>query len=71
MQANLIVLGFALLLTACTAPKKKEEPAIDPRLTRPEVRKVWVPDKISGDEYEAGHWKYVIQKNSSWAKEEQ
>ncbi len=71
MRINLIILGFALLLTACTAPKKKEEPTIDPRLTRPEVRKVWVPDKISGDEYEAGHWKYVIQKNSSWAKEEQ
>lgn len=68
---KIFVILLVLTLASCTTPKKKEDPNLDPRLTRPEVRKVWVPDKISGDEYEGGHWKFVIQKNSSWAKEAQ
>ena len=41
-----------------------------PKLKRPEVRKVWVPDQISGDEYISGHWKFVIEKSAVWTKED-
>ncbi|MCO5143623.1 MAG: hypothetical protein M9962_11085 [Oligoflexia bacterium] len=59
-------------LTSCAAHRKKENTPtpLNPRLTRPEVTKVWVPDHISGDEYELGHWKYIINKNSTWTKED-
>lgn len=39
-----------------------------PKLNRPEVRRVWVPDQISGDEYVSGHWKFLIDKNAVWSK---
>lgn len=78
LSVLLMIGGIALVVTfptGCSHSEKKKEAAVDskeaePRLTRAEVQKVWVPDRISGDEYEAGHWKYVIQRNSSWAKEE-
>lgn len=41
-----------------------------PKLNRPEVRRVWVPDQISGDEYVSGHWKFLIDKNAVWSKPE-
>jgi hypothetical protein len=60
---------------ACSNSQKRNSASnapeeFNPKLTRPEVRKVWVPDRISGEEYESGHWKFLIQKNSSWAKED-
>jgi len=64
----------AMIMTACAsqAPKKTEQDAEKniPKLKRPEVRRVWVPDQIVGDEYVTGHWKYLIEKNSVWTKED-
>lgn len=65
---------LAMSLTACASGKKKSEPPqaqTIPKLKRPEVRKVWVPDQIVGDEFVSGHWKYVIEKNAVWAKSEE
>jgi hypothetical protein len=51
---------------------KPAEPLLNfvPKIKRPEVRKVWVPDQISGDEYVSGHWKFVIDRPSVWSKED-
>lgn len=46
------------------------QPEFSPKLRRPEVRRVWVPDQINGEEYEQGHWKYLIQTPSVWTKED-
>ncbi len=58
--------------------KKERELKVGPRLTefapklnRPEVRRVWVPDQILGDEYISGHWKFLIDKNAVWSKSEE
>ncbi len=40
-----------------------------PKLNRPEVRRIWVPDQIQGDEYVSGHWKYLIDRPAVWSKE--
>lgn len=68
-----VVLGVSILtvISACTTSPKKTQPNPDfvPKLKRPEVRKVWVPDQIVGDEYISGHWKFVLEKNSVWTKE--
>ena len=65
---SILILGIA----GCTSQVKKSspEPTNDiPKLKRPEVRRVWVPDQIVGDEYVTGHWKYLIEKNAVWTKE--
>lgn len=71
---TVFVLVMTVLITACSSMQKKgstdtKQPEFIPKLKRPEVRKVWVPDQISGDEYITGHWKFVLQKNSVWTKE--
>lgn len=63
------------LVFGCALSKKKPDTEskpsdATPKLQRPEVRKVWVPDQIVGDEYISGHWKFIIQKNSVWTKQE-
>lgn len=37
-----------------------------PSLSTPEVRRIWVPDSIEGENFIKGHWKYVIEKQSEW-----
>jgi hypothetical protein len=65
---------LVIFMTACASQKKKpidtQQSDSAPRLKKPEVRRVWVPDQIVGDEFVAGHFKYVIQKNAAWAKED-
>ena len=39
-----------------------------PSVTMPEVRRVWVPDKIDGNKYETGHWIYILDKTSTWSQ---
>jgi hypothetical protein len=40
-----------------------------PFLTRPEVRTIWVPDTVDGNRYIERHRVFVIDKNSSWSKD--
>lgn len=40
-----------------------------PFLTRPEVRTIWVPDSVEGNRYIERHRVFVIEKNSSWSKD--
>lgn len=47
--------------------KKEKEPKA-PSLTSPEVRRVWVPERIDGDKFVEGHYMYVIEHNSVWSK---
>ena len=37
-----------------------------PDLNGPEVRRIWMPDKIEGNKLIKGHFIYVIKKNSTW-----
>ena len=71
---SILVVGMISLVSACASNPKKtlsDGKQIDfvPKLKRPEVRKVWVPDQIVGDEYISGHWKFVLEKNAVWTKE--
>ena len=72
---KIVLLVFAMALTACVSGTKKKSEPLEiqtvPKLKRPEVRKVWVPDQIVGDEFVSGHWKFVIEKNAVWTKLEE
>lgn len=47
--------------------KENLEPA--PKLTKPVVRKIWILEKIEDDglTMTGGHWKYLIDRGSTWA----
>ena len=38
-----------------------------PMVTMPTVRKIWTPDKIDGNKFEAGHFIYILEKTSTWS----
>lgn len=50
-------------LSISSGPKSADG---SPSLTRPEVRKIWIPEKIEADQYISGHYIYVIEKPSMW-----
>lgn len=41
-----------------------------PKVSTPEVRAIWIPEKIENDEYVSGHYIYVIDKPATFRKEE-
>ena len=47
---------------------KKEDPAEPPSLSAPEVRRIWVPEKVEGGRLESGHWLWVIDKPSHFTR---
>ena len=68
-----ILLGSVAAIVGCSNKQKKVDAGaeiIPPKLTRPEVRKIWVPDQIHDNIYEMGHWQYVIDKQSVWSKKD-
>lgn len=75
----LYILGLSLCLQACAskgtvspvgnnAKNKKNEDV--PKLTKPTVRRVWVPAQMkeNGTVYEDGYWRYLIEKESVWSR---
>lgn len=47
---------------------KNREPKT-PSLSAPEVERVWIPDHVENDQYEAGHWMFTIKKPSTFKQE--
>ncbi len=71
--ASGLVLGG--LIGLLTEPKKqsttsetsqKNDESKKPSFTSPEVRKIWVPDKIEGNKFIKGHEIYVLERGSVW-----
>ena len=62
------------ITTACqTKPKVTDansEPNQNPKLTKPVVRRLWIPQKIEDDGRVMidGHWRYEIERDSTWSK---
>ncbi len=64
---------FLISLASCSTSKKqkldqefKNRKGQAPFLNQPEVRTIWVPDKIEGNTYIEGHYVHVIDKNTTW-----
>jgi hypothetical protein len=64
-----------LLLIGCASTQRKSQLETKdgkqkfPGLTSPEVRAIWVPDKIENDQFVSGHYIYVIQKPATFKQE--
>ncbi|MEK6775117.1 MAG: hypothetical protein AABY64_14345 [Bdellovibrionota bacterium] len=77
---KVLVLPFCFVsLSACSTLNKnsksgdikkdsKEEEI--PKITKPNVKKIWIPEEIrnNGTEYVEGHYMYLIERNSTWSK---
>ena len=63
-------------LSACTHLKKNSSDTKNtkqekiPKMIKPNVKKIWIPDEIrnNGTEYIEGHYMYLIERNSTWSK---
>jgi hypothetical protein len=42
-----------------------------PSMTMPRVRRVWVPDKIEGNQLIRGHFVYEIESSSTWRMDDE
>ena len=69
------LLWVVLLLVGCESkPKitdvKPDSSSSTPKLIKPTVRRIWIPQKIEedGKVFEEGHWRYEVQGGSSWSR---
>ncbi len=48
---------------------KQDAQSNNPKLTKPTVKRIWIPRKIDGDGrvMEDAHWRYEILGGSSWS----
>ncbi len=76
MIRSALLISICLLIISCQTAQKnsndknvKENTEAAPKLTKPVVRKIWIPDKIEDDglTMTGGHWKYLIDRGATWA----
>jgi uncharacterized lipoprotein YmbA len=72
IRLSLITVLMLSLVSCSTAPKKgiQDSTGDSPKLTRPVVRKIWVPPAIEdgGKVYRDGHYKYLLENESVWSR---
>lgn len=56
------------VMTSVPNIKDFEKDPKTPSVTTPEVRRLWVPDKIDGNKYETGHWIFILEKTTTWGQ---
>lgn len=54
--------------TPISTSKSSSDPK-KPKLTDPEIRRIWQPDKIENGRYIEGHNLYLIEKEATWIME--
>lgn len=63
-----------ILVTGCNTQTKKPDvnqpDTPPPKLLAPSVRKIWIPPQLKdgGQEWEAGHYVYRIERGTSWSR---
>ena len=76
MIRYMLLISFCGFIISCQSSPKistdkngKENLEPAPKLTKPVVRKIWIPEKIEDDglTMTGGHWKYLIDRGSTWA----
>jgi len=73
MRIALRNLFYFLVISVCiscanTNVKKEDSSLAVPKITKPIVRRIWVPDEIRDSEYIMGHWKYLLKQESTWSR---
>lgn len=76
LQHLSVAIALIFILGCQTGPRIKDvkdagsDPAQGPRLTKPVVKKVWVPETIEDDGHVLieGHYKWLLEKDSTWSR---
>ena len=77
MRTYLFIILFPMIIVSCQivpkGPTDKDDKNIleaNPKLTKPVVEKIWIPDKIEDDgmTLTGRHWKYLIHRGTTWAE---
>ena len=71
MKYTLFLALFSLLGCGSTQLTNKDNPQKEvPKITKPILKKIWVPEEIknNGTEYVEGHYMNVIEKDSVWSQ---
>ncbi len=69
-----ILFSIFIIFTGCQTMKSKAtdkaQTQTPPKLLKPEIKKIWIPEVIknSGTEWEEGHYLYRIQRDTSWSR---
>ena len=69
-----IALAIAFTVGCQSKPKvtdaKPDAQTNNPKLTKPSVRRSWIPQRIEDDGkvMEEGHWRYEVLGGSSWSR---
>lgn len=72
-----VVIGVAVLfILGCqSSPKIKDskdggKDATGPKLTKPAIKKIWIPESIEDDGkvLVEGHYKWLLEKDSTWSR---
>ena len=72
-----ITIAIAVLsILACQSklkindPKNGESPNQGPKITKPVIKKIWVPEQIEDDGRVLieGHYKWLLEKDSTWSR---
>lgn len=79
--ASILALMLCFTLQSCASKdkgiikqiesnSKDQKPEEVPKLTKPVVRRVWVPPQVkeNGSIYEEGYWRYLIEKEAVWSR---
>lgn len=67
-RTRLLTLLSIAIVGCASKPKNDPKAGPPPSLTAPEVRRIWVPERIEGNKYFEGHYMYVIDKTSVWSR---
>ncbi len=74
LQLATMTVAMCFILGCQSNPKLTDvsgkEPATGPKLTRPVIKKIWVPETIEDDGRVLieGHYKWLLEKDSTWSR---
>ena len=69
-----VLLFVLILVSGCqnlkNKPNDKTQSQTPPKLLKPGIKKIWIPEiiKNGGTEWEEGHYLYRIQRDTSWSR---
>lgn len=76
LQHLFVAIALLFILGCQTGPRIKDlkdstnESTQGPKLTKPVIKKIWVPESIEDDGRVLieGHYKWLLEKDSSWSR---
>jgi starvation-inducible outer membrane lipoprotein len=66
-----LMIAIAIILAGCsTSPKKIDTKSVPPKLLKPVVKKIWIPEEMrnGGAEWVEGHYMYRIEQETTWSR---